>query len=101
MTWICPTGLHTVSISYAAILEYFMKLLCCLLVQVFLRLFTVPVISRPVIMANWILILVATGALFQSAFAVDRGNFKTCDQNAFCRYVFMFEILINCTVTFY
>jgi len=38
-------------------------------------------------MANWVLYLVILGAAFQCSEAVDRGNFKTCDQNAFCKSV--------------
>lgn len=34
-----------------------------------------------------LLSVVCVCLLFSSAFAVDRGNFKTCDQSAFCKYV--------------
>ncbi|KAK4003509.1 hypothetical protein OUZ56_005269 [Daphnia magna] len=36
-------------------------------------------------MGNWLLILTICAAAVQSCVAVDRGNFKTCDQNAFCK----------------
>lgn len=34
-----------------------------------------------------LLSVVCVCLFFSSAFAVDRGNFKTCDQSAFCKYV--------------
>lgn len=34
-----------------------------------------------------LLSVVCVSLFFSSTFAVDRGNFKTCDQSAFCKYV--------------